>query len=236
MTDGPLVFFMLTSVYFLLLSEETKNAQWYAALSGMLFGLALLTKQLETLLIPLIIIVYFALTKKSARFLFTKRFGLFLGLALVVFMPWVLYMDLRFKSFWDYYFIYADFTRTLTTVEGHVGNYFFYLNYLIKNDNMLWLALLPFATGLCVVNAVVKHHKGDILILTWITVILAVFTVAQTKLYWYILPVIPAFAIAIRAFLYQATKKIQFSTANLLLKRKKLRNQSSMSLRESTSS
>jgi outer membrane protein assembly factor BamB len=229
MTDGPLVFFMLASVYFLLLSEETKNAQWYAALSGMLFGLALLTKQLEALLIPMIIIVYFALTKKSFRFLFTKRLGLFLGLALLVFMPWVLYMDLSFKSFWDYYFIYADFTRTLATVEGHVGNYFFYFNYLVKNDNMLWLALLPFATGLCAVNAVVKGHKGDILILAWIAIVLAVFTVAQTKLYWYILPAIPAFAIAISAFLCQAGKKIQFSMANLLLNRKKLRRQSSMS-------
>ena len=221
MTDGPLVFFILASVYFLLLSEETKNANWFAALSGLCFGLALMTKQLEALLIPLIMIVYFALTKKSVRFVFTKRFGLFLGVALLVFMPWVLYMDLRFKDFWDCYFIYADVTRTVSTVEGHVGDYFFYFNYLFNNDNWLWLILLPLATALCVFNAVVKQHKADILILAWTVIVVGVFTVAQTKLYWYILPALPAFAIAISSFLYQVSKKIQYSTTNLQLRLKR---------------
>jgi hypothetical protein len=36
-----------------------------------------------------------------------------------------------------------------------------------------------------------------------------VFTFAQTKLEWYILPAFPAFAIAISSFLYQLSKKIQ---------------------------
>jgi 4-amino-4-deoxy-L-arabinose transferase-like glycosyltransferase len=39
--------------------------------------------------------------------------------------------------------------------------------------------------------------------------VLVVFTFAQTKLEWYILPAFPAFAIAISSFLYQLSKKIQ---------------------------
>ena len=54
-----LVFFMLASIYFLLLSEDkTKDAIKYAAFSGVFFGLALMTKQLEALLIPAIMLVY----------------------------------------------------------------------------------------------------------------------------------------------------------------------------------
>jgi hypothetical protein len=38
-------------------------------------------------------------------------------------------------------------------------------------------------------------------------IVLALFSLAQTKIYWYIMPVFPAFAIAIAALLYQILKK-----------------------------
>ena len=65
MTDGPMVFLILASVFFLLLSEETKNKKRNSILSGLFFGLALLTKQVEALLIPLIVIVYFSSYKEK---------------------------------------------------------------------------------------------------------------------------------------------------------------------------
>jgi 4-amino-4-deoxy-L-arabinose transferase-like glycosyltransferase len=71
--------------------------------------------------------------------------------------------------------------------------------------------LLPFAAGLCAFNSVVKRVKGDTLILVWMAVVFVVFTLAQTKLYWYILPALPAFAIAISSLLYQLSKKIRSS-------------------------
>jgi 4-amino-4-deoxy-L-arabinose transferase-like glycosyltransferase len=40
-------------------------------------------------------------------------------------------------------------------------------------------------------------------------IVLLVFTVAQTKIYYYILPAYPAFALAISALLYQTAKKIR---------------------------
>ena len=215
MTDGPLVFFMLASVYFLLVSEDAKNTNLYAALSGLFFGLALMTKQIEALLIPLIIVIYLLVTKRSVRFLFTKRFAFFLAVPLLIFIPWVLYMNARFvKDFWDCYFVYADFTRVVTPVEGHVGGVLFYFDYLATSENPLWVILLPFAAGLCLFNAVVKRVKGDTLILVWVAVVLGVFTFAQTKIYWYILPALPAFALAISSFLYQLSKKIRSSLAH----------------------
>ena len=41
MTDVPLVFFILGSIYFFVLSEKTEKTNRYAALSGLFFGLAL---------------------------------------------------------------------------------------------------------------------------------------------------------------------------------------------------
>ena len=208
MTDVPLVFFILASTYCFILSEDIEKTSLYAVLSGAFFGLALMTKQFEALLIPLIIIPYLVLMKKSLRFLFTKRFALFLGIALLIFLPWVIYMDLRFKDFYDCFFVYG-FTRTVSPVEGHVRSYLFYFEYLVSSERLIWVALLPFAVGLTAFKSVVKRSRPDTLILLWIALLFGIFTLAQTKIYWYILPAMPAFAIAIGSLLYQVSKKIQ---------------------------
>ncbi len=211
MMDIQLVFFMTASIYFLLSSEKGKNANWFAALSGIFFGLALMTKQAEALLIPVIAFVYLAVTQKSLRFLFTKRFTLFWGVGLVLFSPWLIYMNAHFGSeFWQAYFLYGTVMRTMGPLEGHTGGYLYYFTYLVTKENPVWTTILPFAAGLCVYNSVVKRLKEDTLLLVWITVVLLVFSIAQTKLYWYILPAMPAFAIAIINFLYKAFKKNGF--------------------------
>jgi outer membrane protein assembly factor BamB len=70
MTDGPLVFFILASIYFLFLSwKATKNANQYVVVSGLFFGLALMTKQIQALLIPLIVVFYLILTRRNISFL-----------------------------------------------------------------------------------------------------------------------------------------------------------------------
>jgi len=212
MTDIPLVFFTVGSMYFFVLSEKTEKTYRYAALSGLFFGLALMTKQIEALLIPLIIFFYLIATGKTIRFLFTKHFTLFWGVGLLVFSPWLIYMDARFGlKFWQWFFVYADVTRTVSPIEGHVGGYLYYFSYLANNESLVWVILLPFSAGLCAFNAFVKRVKGDTLILLWMAIVLLVFTFAQTKLYWYILPAFPAFALAIGSFVYQLFKKINAS-------------------------
>jgi 4-amino-4-deoxy-L-arabinose transferase-like glycosyltransferase len=212
MTDVPLVFFILASIYFFLFSEETKNTNRYVALSGLFFGLAFMTKQIQALLIPLILFTYLVATKRSIRFLFTKRFTLFWGVALLVFSPWLLYMNQHFGSeFWQCYFMDSGIARAVSTVEGHVGDYLYYFSYLVNNENLFWVILLPFAIGLCAFNSAIKRLQADTLILAWMSIVLIVFTFIQTKLEWYILPALPAFAIAISSFLYQLSKKIKSS-------------------------
>ena len=208
--DVPLIFFMLVSIYCLLLSENIEKADLYAVLSGIFFGCALLTKQINALLIPLVIFVYFLVTKKSVRFFFTKRFMLFLGVALLIFVPWMVYMNERFGYwFWNCYFTYSDLSRATSSIEGHAGNYLYYFDYMIIHDNPVWLVLLPFSVALCAFNAFIKRLKSDTLVLTWIIVVLAVFTFAQTKIYYYILPAFPAFALAIGNFMYELYGKLR---------------------------
>jgi outer membrane protein assembly factor BamB len=210
MLDMPFVFFVMASVYFSVLSEEKENVNLYTLLSGLFFACALFTKLIEALLVPLIAVAFLLVTKRNLRVLFSKRMAVFLGVPILVLVPWMIYMDQRFHGiFWECYFVYTGFMRTVAPLEGHAGNFLFYFNYLITTENLLWVFLLPFATGLSVFNAVVRRIKADALVLTWMVVVLAVFTLAQTKLYWYLLPAMPAFALAISRFIVQLADSIR---------------------------
>lgn len=210
MLDVPLVFFMLSSIYFLVLSEKPERTNLYSALSGLFFGLALMTKQIAALLIPLIVIVYFVIINRSVRSLFTKRFGLFLGVGFLVVAPWLIYMNMMFGGqFWQCYFVYSDLTRALNSIEGHGHSFLYYFNYLATRENLIWVILLPFSVAFCALNLLFKRSRNDALILIWISIVLAVFTFAQTKIYYYILPAYPAFAIAIGSFVFELYKRMQ---------------------------
>jgi 4-amino-4-deoxy-L-arabinose transferase-like glycosyltransferase len=203
MTDILLTCLILGSFYFFVLSQEKNTTGWYAPLSGVFFGLAFLTKQTSALLIPVILVVYLVLNKRSLKPLLTKQFGLFLAAALAVITPWLIYMTLCYGfDFWNTYFLYSTVTRLASPVEGHVHGYLYYFNYLASSEPLLWVALLPFAVGLSSYYAL-KRHKPDLLVVAWIAVVLGAFTLAQTKIYYYILPAYPAFALAIAGMLYQ---------------------------------
>jgi 4-amino-4-deoxy-L-arabinose transferase-like glycosyltransferase len=209
MTDMPFLLFTVTSIYFLVLSEKTEKPTRYAVLSGVCLGLAFLTKQLIALLIPLIVIVYLVATNRSVMVLVSKRFTLFLAFGVLVFAPWLIYMGLRFgPDFFQVYFSYSDLSRIVSPLEGHAEGVFYYFTYLAQNENMLWVVLLPFAAGVSVVKAVFKQSNVDTLLIVWMAVVLLFFTVAQTRIYWYILPAFPAFAIVTANLLYQVGKKI----------------------------
>jgi 4-amino-4-deoxy-L-arabinose transferase-like glycosyltransferase len=208
MTDIPLVFFGLGTIYFFVLSEKTEKTTRYAVLSGLFFGLALMTKQIEALIVLLILVLYLVATKKNLKFLVTKNFTLFWAIGLLVFSPWLIYMATRFGSqFWQWYFIYDVVNRSVGVVENHAGSYLYYFNFLAHNESPVYLILLPIASAVCLFNAVFKRVKADTLIFLWMAIVLLVFTIAQSKLDWYILPAFPAFALAISSFLYQLGKK-----------------------------
>jgi 4-amino-4-deoxy-L-arabinose transferase-like glycosyltransferase len=210
MLDVPLIFFMLGSVFFFVRCEKTGNSMRYALLGGLFFGLALMMKQTTALLIPLILAPYVVLSRWSLRPLFTRRFAVLLGIGFLVIAPWLIYMAVQYGGrFWYVYFLYNNVLRTLSPLEGHAGDFLFYFNYLFTKENLLWLVLLPFGVVLSAFNAIRKRSGSDTLLVVWVVVVLGVFTVAQTKLYWYILPVFPAFALVIGSFLYACIKWVK---------------------------
>ncbi len=205
MIDILLLCLGLASLYFFVLAEDDgKGAVWLAALGGVCFGLAFLTKLTGALLIPVILVVYLFAAKRSLRAVLSKRLAVFVLAGLLVAMPWLVYMTtVHGYDFWNSYFLYSTFARAANPIEGHGQSYLYYFNYLATSENLLWVALLPFAVGFSGYLAV-KRSKADVLVVSWIAIILLVFTLAQTKIYYYILPAYPAFALAISNLLSQS--------------------------------
>jgi 4-amino-4-deoxy-L-arabinose transferase-like glycosyltransferase len=209
MMDVPLVFFTVTSIYFYVLSEEAEKTKVFAVLSGLFFGLALMTKQFSAFIIPIILFAYLAVTKRNIWFIKTKRFAWFFWVGIAVFLPWLLYMTLCFgPDFLKPYFLESVIARSTSSLEGHVGTYWYYFAHLGTRETLPWIILLPFAVSVCTVNAFAKRSKADTLVVVWMTAVLLVFTIIQTKIYWYIMPAFPAFAFAIGSLLYQLSAKI----------------------------
>jgi 4-amino-4-deoxy-L-arabinose transferase-like glycosyltransferase len=109
------------------------------------FDFALLTKQVQALIIPLILLAYFVVTKKSIRFFFKKSLVVFLGATFLVFAPWLIYMTARFGSdFWQWFLVYSGVMRVSIPLEGHFGGPLYYFSYLATSENLMWVLLLPF--------------------------------------------------------------------------------------------
>jgi len=208
--DVPLAFFLTGSIYFFMKSENSRKETQYVILSSIFFGLALMTKQLSALLIPIIVFCYLLITRKNLRFLLRKPFALFVGIGLLIFSPWVILMTIHFGTdFLRIYFYNSVFQRATTVVESKSGGFLFYINYLIASENRFWVILLPFAIALSLRHAISKQKKEHILLIVWIMVVLGLFSISQTKISQYIIPIFPAFAIILGSLFYDLFRRLK---------------------------
>jgi 4-amino-4-deoxy-L-arabinose transferase-like glycosyltransferase len=208
-------FFTLSMVSMLMINRSIK----YLYLAGLGFSLAFLTKSWHAVNIVIIGFLYLLLTKKLFK-LKLKEWGLFLSASL---LPILLWIALRYSrdgiKFFKAMIEYDLLTRTSTTLEGHIGDFWYYFN-IIKDFYYLWLLLLAFGilAGVIIFRRnFLNMNEGTrnyILGITlWLLIPLVVFTKAKTKIGWYVLPLYPAIAVAIGALCGAITRGTKRHTA-----------------------
>lgn len=185
-TDMALLASISTTILFLL---ENRPA-WWVALS--IFG-GVWFKGIAGLLsvfiaIPLII-------TKNKKYII----NLIIACAILI-LPWHIYVYLKYgQTFLTPYFFEQVVQRATAQIEFHFETRWYYFNYLFEN---LGLGVL-LVSGLGAISA--AHHfitssKDRTLyftILWWTLAPLVIFTLAKTRLFWYILPIYPALALLI---------------------------------------
>jgi 4-amino-4-deoxy-L-arabinose transferase-like glycosyltransferase len=185
-TDMALLASITTTILFLL---EKRPAHWVALsiFGGVWFkGIAGLLSVIIAL--PLIL----TQPKKYIIRLIT--------LSAVLILPWHLYAYLKHgQDFLTPYFFEQVVRRATAQIEFHFEPRWYYFIYLYEN---LGLGVLIVAgLGMCSLLArLYQDRKNTPLYLTllwWVLAPLALFTLAKTRLFWYILPVYPAISLVI---------------------------------------
>jgi len=85
-----------------------------------------------------------------------------------------------FKQMW----IADVLKRSTETIEGHSGGLFYYIQYIHDNNGWVYLLLVTILLGLTFIRF--YEHKFLFFCMLSITVPIVLFSVAESKLYWYI--------------------------------------------------
>lgn len=177
--------------------------------AGASAGLAVLAKGPVGLLLPGLTALVFLAWTGRLRWLLARRVVLGLGLALLVALPWYVWVGAETHGdFLRGFLLSHNAGRYLRAMEGHRGGAWYYVAVLAVGlvpwspfvGLAFWHGNRPGAeeTG---IGPGPEGRDAFRFLATWILVYVAFFSLAATKLPNYILPVYPAFAVLIGCFL-----------------------------------
>ena len=188
--DSLYVMFYAFAVLFLIISEEK---EWTLYLSCLSFSLAFLTKSWHAGTIAIFIGMYLVCTKRIFRFSLKNWILCFVSAV----GPIAIWAGLRFAHDGTAFFVemveYDLLNRSSSALEGHVGHVWYYAKYLLSAKSF-WGLFIMSVVGL-VYGYIQKNDEKirkmiSVLILS-ILVPFLLFSMAKTKLSWYVFCIYP---------------------------------------------
>jgi 4-amino-4-deoxy-L-arabinose transferase-like glycosyltransferase len=201
MLDGAVLCFLLLAIWCLLRSRRDLR---YALPAGIAFGLICLTKGIMLGLL-LGAIGFLFLVWDTPRLL-TSGY-LWGGLAIGIFpvAAWYFAQWLHYgQHFINANLVNQSFRRIWEPVGNHKGDPWYYLLEILESA---WPWQLFWLQGLRL-NWENRSFAGPKLILIWSGFYILAISVMNTKLPWYILPVYPAFALAVGSYLAEVWEQM----------------------------
>jgi 4-amino-4-deoxy-L-arabinose transferase len=188
----------ILAVFFACRTQETRTKTLLLVLAGIACGLAFLTKGFLALVLPVLVIVPFAVWQGQLK-RFLKMAWVPLISTVLVALPWGILIHRREPDFWHYFFWVEHVDRFLSPHNGqHSGPFWFYVPILLGGV-MPWTPLLgPIVQGFRQIN---RTDPTVRLAICWLVFPFLFFSVCGGKLGTYILPCYPplAFLIAVGA-------------------------------------
>lgn len=204
--DVAFLFYLTWSIYFYFAFTNSKNRK-YIILIGLFSGLAILNKWLVGLLVyagwgAKLVVDY--LQKREL----TEWKNLFYSLliTLAVFLPWQIYITTTYpiESGIEYNLNTKHFFEV---VEGHSGEWHFYLKNFQKHFSWIIIGLLPFAFYF--LKKQVKKSYYFYLICLYILVVFIFFSISATKMIGFTTITYPFIFIAISCLLLEIINKVK---------------------------
>ncbi len=193
--DVILTFFITLSLYFFYLSHKRGNRRFLIGTAAAI-ALAVLVKGPIGLFPVVIIGIYLVYFKSLKKDLLNKETLYAFLFFCILILPLLAYRYLKGKEYFESVFEYDVVKRFIEPVEGHVGDSLFYFNTLFYSYGELFFILI-ILVFLYSILLMVKQNKPASLFVIWIFVIFIFFTIAKTKIFWYIMPIYPALSMLI---------------------------------------
>jgi 4-amino-4-deoxy-L-arabinose transferase-like glycosyltransferase len=201
--DSPLTFFISSALYFFWMGRERNR---YFIFSGIALGLAVMTKGPAGFFIIFISWIY-ALSAGEAHLLGRPNYWIGLMVAAGIALPWNLYQLVTHQSGFISDAIRMHLvSRTTTAMDGHVGNYYFYIRTLV-NKYHPWILVGVVSAPYFLFKSIKTRYEEFILPTVWMFFVFVTFTLVKTKLAWYIIPAYPALSISVGYFLAKLFKE-----------------------------
>lgn len=161
-------------------------------------ALATLSKGLIGIVLPgAALVVYTLATRDWALW---RRLHIVSGLAvfLALATPWFTIVSLRNPEFFGFFFIHEHFTRFLTTEHRRTGAWWYFIPILLAGI-LPWLTVLLWTAKRMWTDAASEANgfNWQRFALVWSAVIFVFFSVSESKLPSYILPMFPALALLV---------------------------------------
>jgi len=182
------------------------QTRWWMWACWAFMALAVLSKGLIGILLPGAVLVLYTLIYRDWT-LWTRLYivsGLLIFLAIAA--PWFVWVQARNPEFFDYFFIYQQFTRFLTSELKRPGPWWYFFPILILGV-LPWLGRLapalwksaaqPALRGAAFGGAQGRTLHAQGMLLIWAVFIFVFFSISKSKLPSYILPIFPAIALLI---------------------------------------
>lgn len=193
--DVILTFFITLSFYFFFLSEKREDNKFLIG-TAIAIAMAVLIKGVIGLFPAIIIMVYLLYFQSLKKTLLNKEtLYAILSLCLLI-LPLFLYRFMKGGEYFKTVYEYDLLQRFTEPVEGHVGDASFYFLVLYYSFGIIFfiLILLFFSYS---INLMLKKNRPATLLVIWISLIFIFFTIAKTKIFWYIMPIFPALSLLI---------------------------------------
>jgi len=196
--DMGLSAFLVMALCSLLLSQsyesKTTSRNWMWA-CWVLMALATLSKGVIGVAIPGMVFVVYSITAWDWRI--WKRLHLISGTALFLLItaPWFILVAERNSEFLQFFFIHEHLQRFTETAHSRTGPIYYFIPLLLIGF-LPWLAQIPGAISLAWKERSSQFSSGWLLV-CWFAVIMGFFSLSQSKLPGYIIPVFPALAMLV---------------------------------------
>jgi 4-amino-4-deoxy-L-arabinose transferase-like glycosyltransferase len=220
--DMGLAFFMATCVFAVALAQRDEadpaTRRRWMLLAWAAAALAVLSKGLVGVVLPAAALALYVLVERDWTRL--ARLHLFSGgvLFLAIAAPWFIAASLANPEFFRFFFIHEHFERFLTREHGRYQPLWYFVPVLLLGILPWVVSLVPALWRAWTRDAQVRFQPRRFLLL-WCAVVFVFFSASQSKIGSYILPMFPALALLIGAYLASAGRRIALaqSAAAILL-------------------